>query len=247
MPEGRRSTTTALAAAAVVLSGVAAAGRPDDAATGRVWWAGWDAGGIDDAVVPDPAAAPGPGVLTVALQVMAAVALAVVIILLLRRVVRRLRLRGRGLSSWAATPGTGRARRFGGGEAIATADAGLADAALAGASDLAETDTAWPWARSDAVIAAWVRLETAAASAGTHRRGHDTAAEFATHLAARRPRTADPLRTLLELYGRARFSDEELGPADGRTAHTALHRLHGVLLERAGGSETESSPGVAGG
>lgn len=77
----------------------------------------------------------------------------------------------------------------------------------------------------DAVIAAWVALENAAAGSGVVRRASQTPTEFTLAVLDRTP--ADPVaaRELLDLYLRARFGDEPVGPRDVDAAADAVRRL----------------------
>ncbi len=78
---------------------------------------------------------------------------------------------------------------------------------------------------SDAVIAAWVHLEQAAARSGVPRDQAQTATEFTVAVLDRTPVDPAATRTLLDLYLRARFGGERMAAADVATAVTALRRL----------------------
>lgn len=111
----------------------------------------------------------------------------------------------------------------------------------------------------DAVIAAWVALENAAAGSGVVRRASQTPTEFTLAVLDRTP--ADPVaaRELLDLYLRARFGDEPVGPRDVDVAADAVRRLADSLDPppageatgpggpRHGGPGTPSSDAPAGG
>ena len=77
----------------------------------------------------------------------------------------------------------------------------------------------------DAVIAAWVALERAAARAGTRRDPAHTPTEFTT--AVLTSTNADPhaVATLRRLYHRARFGENTLGTTDLDVARHALTRI----------------------
>ncbi len=78
---------------------------------------------------------------------------------------------------------------------------------------------------ADAVIAAWVALEEAAARSGVVREPSATATEFTLHVLDRT--RADPVdvRTLLALYLRARFDDRPLLAADVQDAARSARAL----------------------
>lgn len=78
---------------------------------------------------------------------------------------------------------------------------------------------------TDAVIAAWVRLEDAAARTGVPRDPAATATEFTVAVLDRTPVDPAATRTLLDLYLRARFSGERMAPEDVDAAVAALARL----------------------
>jgi hypothetical protein len=80
-----------------------------------------------------------------------------------------------------------------------------------------------------AVIACWVRLEAAAAAAGTERSPGDTSTELVSRLLARHYVSAAVLANLAEVYREARFARH---PVDERTreqARTALRQLRDEL------------------
>ena len=87
---------------------------------------------------------------------------------------------------------------------------------------------------SDAVVAAWLQLEEAAAESGLVRPPAQTPAEFTvTVLAATR---ADERATLelLELYHRARFSRHPVGPPEVAAAADCLGRISASWAHRVG-------------
>ena len=126
---------------------------------------------------------------------------------------------------------------------VGTVDPGLAgladrlragvDEAGAGLRDPARTS-------SDAVIACWLGLEEAAARTGTVRAAWQTPSEFTTTLLI--THDADPAACgeLLDLYQRARFGHEHLGPEDTTAAATALDRIGQTI----GRSAVRSTPGT---
>jgi hypothetical protein len=77
----------------------------------------------------------------------------------------------------------------------------------------------------DAVIAAWVRLEAAAAHSGVVRDRASTPTEFTLEVLDAAPVDPQATRTLLDLYLRARFGGELMGPDDVASAITALALL----------------------
>jgi hypothetical protein len=91
---------------------------------------------------------------------------------------------------------------------------------------------------SDAVVAAWLQLEEAAAESGLVRPPAQTPAEFTvTVLAATRADEAATLE-LLQLYHRARFSRHPVGPAEVAAATDCLTRISAGWARRVG-SEAE--------
>jgi hypothetical protein len=79
---------------------------------------------------------------------------------------------------------------------------------------------------SDAVIAAWVELERAAAASGTQRAPHQTPSEFTETVLYRHNADALALKDLRTLYHRARFGKPETVTLDDvDAARTALGRI----------------------
>jgi hypothetical protein len=79
---------------------------------------------------------------------------------------------------------------------------------------------------SDAVVAAWLRLEEAAAHEGAGRAPHQTATEFTTALLSRYAADESALTELRELYQRARFGPPgHVTEADADAAVDALDRI----------------------
>ncbi|WP_265521212.1 DUF4129 domain-containing protein [Oerskovia flava] len=82
--------------------------------------------------------------------------------------------------------------------------------------------TAPTLAPHDAIIAAWVTLEDAAATAGTTRDPAQTPTEFTVAVLDRTPAPPHAVTTLRDLYHRARFTSAAVAAHDVTTAHTAL-------------------------
>lgn len=78
---------------------------------------------------------------------------------------------------------------------------------------------------TDAVLAAWVALEDAAARSGVPRRPADTPTELTSRVLAATEADADAVTTLLGLYHRARFSADGVGPAAVLEARRCLAAL----------------------
>ena len=78
---------------------------------------------------------------------------------------------------------------------------------------------------ADAVIAAWVRLEQAAARSGVLRDPAATPTEFTVKVLDRAPVDPEATRTLLGLYLRARFGGEQMTADDVTAAMAALAAL----------------------
>jgi hypothetical protein len=79
---------------------------------------------------------------------------------------------------------------------------------------------------SDAVVAAWLRLEEAAAHEGAGRAPHQTATEFTTALLSRYAADEAALTELRRLYQRARFGPPgKVTEADADAAIDALDRI----------------------
>ena len=77
----------------------------------------------------------------------------------------------------------------------------------------------------DAVIAAWVALEGAAASSGVRRDPAATPTEFTVAVLDRTPADPAATRTLLTLYLQARFGDDPLTAVDVEAATRAVRLL----------------------
>lgn len=147
----------------------------------------------------------------------AAVLAAVVVLILVARVVRR-RVAARRSNT---APATGRRHRMADeGQLLAAVDAGLAD--------LSDTD-------SDprrAVIACWLRLEEAAAVAGTPRHASDTATDLVVRLLRSHQVSEPVLAGLAEVYLLARFTTHTVDTRMRDQARTALHRMRTELASQ---------------
>lgn len=95
----------------------------------------------------------------------------------------------------------------------------LADALAEGIADL-DVGTA-----RNGIVAAWVRLETAAESERFHRDPADTPAEFVGHVLASYDLDGDAIDRLAALYREARFSEHALGEAQRAEAVSCLATL----------------------
>jgi hypothetical protein len=80
------------------------------------------------------------------------------------------------------------------------------------------------------IIAAWLRLEDAAAVVGTPRRDADAPDDLVRRLLASHQVGSSRLQELAELYRRARFSHDHLGERDRASAVQALSAVRGDLL-----------------
>ncbi|MBP2340800.1 hypothetical protein JOF41_006978 [Saccharothrix coeruleofusca] len=89
-------------------------------------------------------------------------------------------------------------------------------------ADLRAADSGPP---GDAVVAAWLTLERAAAASGTPREAHQTPTEFTGGLLTRHRVDPDATGALRRVYQRARFGSGEVTDADARTAADALERI----------------------
>jgi len=86
----------------------------------------------------------------------------------------------------------------------------------------------------DAVIAAWLRLEEAAAHEGAGREPHQTATEFTAALLGRYTTSEPALDELRGLYQRARFGPPgQVGDAEADAAIAALDRILHALANAA--------------
>lgn len=87
----------------------------------------------------------------------------------------------------------------------------------------------------DAVIAAWLSLETAIAAAGVRRRPSQTTLEFVVDVLGPLELDAEALDRLAHLYRRALFDDQPLGEDDRDEALARLDTLTDGLDARAAG------------
>ena len=82
---------------------------------------------------------------------------------------------------------------------------------------------------ADAIVACWLRLERAAADAGTTRRAAETAGELTARVLAAHRVTPATLRRLADLYREARFSGHTLGEPEREQARRALEQVRREL------------------
>ncbi len=84
----------------------------------------------------------------------------------------------------------------------------------------------------DAVVAAWVSLEEAAAHHGTQRDPAQTPTEFTVTLLHDTPAPPEPVTTLRRLYHHARFTDRPVEAAQVSAARDALEAIARALEEQ---------------
>ena len=96
---------------------------------------------------------------------------------------------------------------------------------------------------ADAIVAAWVALEDAAERSGIVRDPASTPTEFTVEVLDRAPVDPAATRTLLGLYLRARFSEEQMGPGDVVVATAAVRSLADALARE---PEAPDEPDEAG-
>jgi hypothetical protein len=101
----------------------------------------------------------------------------------------------------------------------------LAAAIDAGLEELSDTDRD----PRRAVIACWVRLEQAAAAAGTPRHPGDSPTDLVGRLLAEQQVDAGVLAALLEVYRQARYATRSVDDQMRRQAREALERLRADL------------------
>jgi Na+-transporting methylmalonyl-CoA/oxaloacetate decarboxylase gamma subunit len=120
------------------------------------------------------------------------------------------------------------------GEHRAATSARLLVAARAASEQLRERTGGSP---ADAVVAAWLRLEQAAAGAGTRRLPHQTPTEFAAAVLAEHTTNEPALEDLRVRYERARFGlPNQTTAADAAAARAALGQIMRALAaQRVGG------------
>jgi hypothetical protein len=102
----------------------------------------------------------------------------------------------------------------------------------AGLLDLSDTDRD----PRRAVIACWVRLEQAAADAGTPRHPGDTPTDLVGRLLAEQRVDAGVLAAFAEVYREARYATHTVDDRMRGQARTALQRLRADLAAGAGGA-----------
>ncbi|HEY9291825.1 MAG TPA: DUF4129 domain-containing protein [Microlunatus sp.] len=78
---------------------------------------------------------------------------------------------------------------------------------------------------TDAIVAAWLALEEAADASGVHRQASETPTEFTADVLERTGVPAEPVRTLLGLYLRARFAATPSSPDDLDQARRCIRDL----------------------
>ena len=113
----------------------------------------------------------------------------------------------------------------------------MAEAVQAGVVDVASGHDV-----RTAIIAAWLRLEDAAAAVGSPRREADAPDDLVQRLLAAHDVTPRRLQELAELYRRARFSRGSLGEDDRAEALRALAAVRADLLGEPVGAGTEYGP-----
>ena len=102
----------------------------------------------------------------------------------------------------------------------------VGEAALdAGLEELSDTDRD----PRRAVIACWVRLEDAAAAAGTPRHPGDSPTDYVGRLLAEQQVDAGVLAALLEVYREARYATHTVDDQMRQQARSALQRLRADL------------------
>lgn len=121
-------------------------------------------------------------------------------------------------------------------------DPNVAVAALRDAAELAvyEAEAAGPGRASDVVVACWVLLEQAAASAGTPRAAPQTPTEFTAAVLAEHRADRSAVATLLGLYHEARFGAAPLPDEAAATAAGALQAISASLSSAAAGPKERS-------
>lgn len=156
-----------------------------------------------------------PGWVGTAALVLLAIAGVVVLTLLIWALVRdqarrRARRAGKRTAQHREQPRTAE-------ELVAALDAGL--------EELSDTDRD----PRRAVIACWVRLEQAAAAAGTPRHPGDTPTDLVGRLLAEQQVDSRVLAALLEVYRQARYATHTVDDQMRRQARSALERLRADL------------------
>jgi hypothetical protein len=98
-----------------------------------------------------------------------------------------------------------------------------------------------------AVIACWVRLERAAAGAGTTRHVSDTSTDLVTRLLAGHSVSAGVLAGFASVYREARYATHTVDNEMRAQARAALRRLRGELTESGGPGVAAGHPAAAAG
>ncbi|QDZ13789.1 DUF4129 domain-containing protein [Humibacter ginsenosidimutans] len=80
-------------------------------------------------------------------------------------------------------------------------------------------------APGDAIVAAWLGLQKAAADSGVRRRDAETPGEYTARIVGRIGTDGDAATTLLRLYQDVRFGAHPVGPDDVKKARACLLRL----------------------
>jgi Domain of unknown function (DUF4129) len=166
------------------------------------------------ALVPQPPDSPVLGVIVAVIELVIAAGFLALLAWLFWRLVRAL---------WTARPlsrETGGAGDAGTGAVAGDepVDAGAIRSAAADAQQAIDAHRD----PGDAIVAAWVQLEDAAARAGRSRRPSETPAEFAVRILRRRPGVDVELETLLALYESVRFGGERADESGRETARRCL-------------------------
>lgn len=99
----------------------------------------------------------------------------------------------------------------------------------------------------DAVVAAWVELENAAARHGWERDPAETSTEFTAHLLAVSPAPAEAIATLRRLYQHARFAAHPVTGDDVLSARAALESIARELEKRRSKAPAPTGTDQAGG
>jgi len=85
----------------------------------------------------------------------------------------------------------------------------------------------------DAIVACWLRVETAVVAAGVERRPSDTSTELVERVLGEYRLDADAIGSLAGLYREARFSDHEMSEDARASAISALDEVHAGLRRSA--------------
>lgn len=158
-----------------------------------------------------------PGWVTTVLIVLATVVILVLVVLILRAVSKEgTKFRRRSLK-----------RRERPENAPATLDEEVVAAIEAGLLELDDDGTD----PRRAVIACWVRLERAAAGAGSPRQKGDTSTDLVLRLLMGHRLSESVLTGFADVYRRARYASREVDETMRDQARSALTRLHGELTQ----------------